>query len=119
MASIGHIAVGMAAGRACARSLGPRLRIGPAMVALSALALLPDLDVVAFRLGIPYGAPFGHRGAAHSLVFALALGLVAALVARPLGLRPLCTLAVVSAVVASHGPLDARTDAGRGVARIG
>jgi hypothetical protein len=28
------------------------------------LAMLPDIDVLAFRFGIPYGAVFGHRGLA-------------------------------------------------------
>ena len=39
-------------------------------VAFSALSLAPDLDVVAFRLGIPYSAPWGHSGAAHSIFIA-------------------------------------------------
>jgi membrane-bound metal-dependent hydrolase YbcI (DUF457 family) len=41
------------------------------MLAFSALSLAPDLDVIAFRFGIPYSAPFGHRGAAHSILVAL------------------------------------------------
>jgi inner membrane protein len=67
MASLGHVAVAMAAGR-CWTSFGDRHRAGTAslvraMVAFSALSLAPDLDVIAFRFGIPYSAPFGHRGA--------------------------------------------------------
>jgi len=52
------------------------------MAAFSALSLAPDVDVIAFRLGIPYSAPFGHRGAAHSICGALALAFVAAVAAR-------------------------------------
>ncbi len=52
------------------------------MVAFSALSLAPDLDVIAFQFGIPYSAPFGHRGAAHSICAALALAFVAAFVTR-------------------------------------
>jgi hypothetical protein len=52
------------------------------MVAFSALSLAPDLDVIAFRFGIPYAAPFGHRGAAHSISVALVLSAVAALATR-------------------------------------
>ena len=40
------------------------------MLAFSALSLAPDLDVIAFRFGIPYSAPFGHRGAAQSILVA-------------------------------------------------
>ena len=52
------------------------------MVAFSALSLAPDLDVIAFRFGIPYAAPFGHRGAAHSIFVALVLASIAAVATR-------------------------------------
>jgi inner membrane protein len=109
MASIGHIAVGLTAAR---------LRGGGAVRGLgwSALSMLPDLDVIAFWLGIPYGAPFGHRGATHSLVFAAAAGIIAVLIARAPDRRRVGLLAF--AVVASHGLLDALTDGGRGVALL-
>src|SRR3954454_8251125 len=48
-----------------------------------ALGMLPDLDVVGFYLGVPYGSRYGHRGLSHSLLLALPLGLVAALAAGP------------------------------------
>lgn len=111
MASLGHIAVGMAAGRWWshpARS-GQRWQW---MLAFSALSMLPDADVIAFALGIPYSAPFGHRGASHSLVAALACGaLAAAFGTWRLG-------ALVTGVVASHGLLDTLTDGGLGVALL-
>ena len=44
--------------------------------------MLPDLDVVAFALHIPYAHAFGHRGASHSLFFAFLLGLLALATAR-------------------------------------
>jgi hypothetical protein len=72
MASIGHIAVGMAA----ARLYHPGRRDTPALarslLAWSALSMLPDLDVIGFRLGVKYADPWGHRGATHSVAFALA-----------------------------------------------
>jgi membrane-bound metal-dependent hydrolase YbcI (DUF457 family) len=37
---------------------------------LGILAMLPDLDVIGFRLGIPYEHMLGHRGFTHSLLFA-------------------------------------------------
>jgi inner membrane protein len=39
-------------------------------------AMLPDLDVIAFAFGIPYGDMFGHRGFTHSLFFAAVMGAV-------------------------------------------
>lgn len=109
MASIGHVAVGMVA----ARREGGGVR---RMVLWSALSLLPDADVVAFWLRIPYGAPFGHRGASHSLVAALVVaGVIAAFTPRA---RRASTGLLAFAVVASHGLLDALTDGGRGVALL-
>src|SRR5436190_9243225 len=75
MASIGHVAVGMAA----ARGYGaPRWS---SMAWWSALSLVPDADVVGFPLNVEYGDPWGHRGATHSLAFASAVGLVVGLIA--------------------------------------
>jgi inner membrane protein len=39
-------------------------------------SIVPDLDVIGFRLGIRYGDFWGHRGFAHSLFFAALLALV-------------------------------------------
>lgn len=109
MASIGHVAVGMVA----ARREGGGIR---RMVLWSMLSLLPDADVIAFRLRIPYGAPFGHRGASHSLVAALVVAcLIAALTPRA---RRVSVGLLAFAVVASHGLLDTLTDGGRGVALL-
>ncbi len=35
---------------------------------LMSVAAMPDLDVIAFPLGVPYGHPLGHRGLTHSLL---------------------------------------------------
>src|SRR5215831_18203997 len=121
MASIGHVAVGLAA----ARAYDPSTRSGkvarlswPAMLGWSALALLPDIDVVGFMRGVPYGAEWGHRGATHSLTFAVAGGVAVGLAARwfkrPVG-RP---MAFAVAVLASHGLLDTMTDGGLGIALL-
>ena len=121
MASIGHVAVGMAAGRAFAGRLGRPATTAStvsAMIALSILSMLPDLDVIAFRLGIPYAAPFGHRGASHSLCAALLVGAAAGILALGLRLSPIRTGLLVFAVVASHGLLDALTDGGLGAALL-
>ncbi|HAA02627.1 MAG TPA: hypothetical protein DCZ69_04190 [Syntrophobacteraceae bacterium] len=82
-------------------------------------AALPDVDILSFRLGIPYQHMLGHRGLTHSISFALLLALVVAGFtmfsergrrrAWPFGLYLFaCTL--------SHGLLDAITKGGYGVA---
>ncbi|MGC4090130.1 MAG: metal-dependent hydrolase [Polyangiaceae bacterium] len=115
MASIGHVAVGLAAGRLLSRT--PRQRLWLSL-GLSALSLLPDADVIGFALRVPYGAPWGHRGATHSLVFAAGVALLALGARRWLRLPALAWFGAVFAVVASHGLLDALTDGGRGVALL-
>jgi inner membrane protein len=92
--------------------LAPRgVRTSRIGIALCVLAVLPDLDVLAFRLGIPYAHPLGHRGFTHSLVFA---AIVAGLVAR-FAFRSWRLLPLLFAAIASHGALDALTDGGLGI----
>jgi inner membrane protein len=81
-------------------------------VAAVVLTILPDIDVLGFRFGIPYGSTFGHRGFTHSLAFAAVASAVATLVLR--GHRR--AFAILFTCAASHGLLDAMTDGGRGVA---
>src|SRR5581483_2857786 len=77
------------------------------------LPVVPDFD--AFSTA-PYGSLLGHRGFTHSLAFALALGLVAALATfRHLKMRFWVLLLICFGVTASHGFLDACTDGGFGI----
>lgn len=96
----------------------PRSRVPAAYWAYGAVcAMLPDADVIGFRLGVHYGDFLGHRGFTHSLSFAavLALGVVLATRGGPgAGLRWL----YLFLATASHGLLDACTDGGRGVALL-
>ncbi len=119
MASLGHIAVGMAAARFESGRPRPLLdSLFASMVLWSGLSLLPDADVVGFRLGVAYGDEWGHRGASHSIAFACLVALAFAGLAR-LAERPfLRTLAVAAVVVGSHGLLDALTDGGLGAALL-
>jgi len=117
MASIGHVAVGMALGRYEAGGTSAR-RLAGAMTLLSLLALLPDADVVAFRLGIPYSAPWGHRGASHSVAFALGVALVAGALARALRAPATKWGVLTFLAVASHGVLDSLTNGGLGAALL-
>ncbi len=83
-------------------------------------SLLPDLDVIAFRLGIPYRHMFGHRGFMHSLPFAFIVGMLVVLLAFrtvPRFSGKWWMLAGYFFVVtASHGVLDAMTSGGYGTA---
>lgn len=106
MASLGHVALGVAVARAHEGRFGWK-----AAVAFSAFSLLPDADVVAFKFGIPYADQFGHRGASHSIVFAVLAGLLAWLVTRSKK-----SALAVGAVVLSHPLLDMLTDGGLGCA---
>lgn len=120
MASIAHLATGLAAGRLLLSNKHRPGKQSPrplAMVILSLLSIAPDIDVVAFRLGIPYSAPFGHRGVTHSLMFALMLGVLAAAAVHRLLDSSFWRTAVISVLtIASHPLLDAMTDGGLGVA---
>ncbi len=63
----------------CAADRG---RIPPWLLAAGVVAaMLPDADVLAFALHVPYADAFGHRGASHSLLFAGVLAVLAALLA--------------------------------------
>jgi inner membrane protein len=82
-------------------------------------SILPDADVVGFRLGIGYEEILGHRGLSHSLVFALVLSLIVAFLAFPRLPQRWTRSLVFSyffAVTSSHGVLDAMTDGGLGIA---
>jgi inner membrane protein len=80
--------------------------------------VVPDLDVVGLRLGIPYASPLGHRGLSHSLLFAvgLALLLTAVLGRRRSPRAAGATFLFLFLCTASHGVLDAFTNGGLGVA---
>ena len=67
--------------------LGSRIIPPRLLLAGVAIAMLPDADVLAFKLGVAYGHVFGHRGFTHSLLFAFALPTLAMLFHRQLKAR--------------------------------
>lgn len=75
--------------------------------------ILPDIDVLAFNFGIPYEAPFGHRGFTHSILFAVLWATFLMLIFRKL--NKLIWWIVIFLSTISHGILDAMTSGGRGV----
>jgi len=134
---ITHAAVPLALWCAADRGRIPPRLLGAGVIA----AMLPDADVLAFALHIPYADAFGHRGASHSLLFACALAILAALLlnlgrGRPwsaprssgsrrpwsaVSCQPRLASTVQAAVfvfvcAASHPLLDALTSGGLGVA---
>jgi inner membrane protein len=118
MASIGHVAAGMAAARS--QPAGPRPqrpRLLP-IVLWSLLSLAPDLDVIGFSLGVPYEDEWGHRGATHSLVFSLIAAAAIAGVAPLLRQPALRTGITAALVLVSHALLDTLTDGGLGCALL-
>ena len=83
-------------------------------IAIGAVAtILPDADVVAFALGIPYEHMLGHRGITHSIAFAV---VVALLGTQFVPAHRRATFAFLFLCALSHPLLDALTDGGLGVA---
>jgi inner membrane protein len=114
---LGHLAPALALAPAFAERATPRR-----LWVLGALcAMAPDLDVLAFALGVPYEHPLGHRGLWHSVPFAALLAACVTALAFPRG-RPGFSrgraFAYLFLATASHGLLDAATDGGLGVALL-
>jgi len=109
---ISHAAVPLVIGLGLGRNVVPR----PLLVAGIVASMLPDLDVLAFRFGIAYSDPLGHRGFSHSLFFAMIMAAVASLFHRRLGVSRFTAFAFVLIAGASHGLLDMLTNGGLGVA---
>jgi inner membrane protein len=81
------------------------------------LSVLPDIDVLSFRFGIPYGHTFGHRGFTHSLLFsALSSVLCAVVLSRNRNRSFLTIWLFLFLCAASHGFIDAFTNGGYGIA---
>jgi membrane-bound metal-dependent hydrolase YbcI (DUF457 family) len=116
MSGFGHIAVGAAAARLTAPSgVASWPFVGRAAV-LSALALLPDIDIVVSRFRTSEDSPIAHRAGFHSIAFAGASGFLATAVARS-GRRRRQGV-IVALVVGSHGVLDAFGQTAKGVALL-
>ena len=115
MASIfGHAFSAVAIGSVFSKNQVSRNTI----LALGAVsAILPDIDIISFKLGIPYEHIFGHRGITHSIFFASLWALIlSVLISKNKQIKriPLFIYFFISTV--SHGFLDAMTTGGRGIA---
>lgn len=106
-----HAVAGMAIST-LVEARGARTRLA---VAAALCAAAPDLDVVTFWLGVPWGHMFSHRGITHSLAFAAVLAAIVTLAAFR-GRGRLGIWLALFVATASHGLLDAMTNGGSGVA---
>lgn len=109
---ISHVAIPLLSRTVCSCKLVSGRLVLAAMIA----SILPDADAVGFRLGIPYGSMFGHRGFSHSIAFALLLGLLGMLCAKWLHSKRMTAFFILFFAALSHGLLDALTSGGYGVA---
>jgi inner membrane protein len=95
-----HAIVGAAAG-ALYQSPRDRRRV----IAVAAIcAVVPDLDLIGWPLGVSTFTLFGHRGLTHSIAFAVVLGVLAALRRDRASAAAVLVLAT-----ATHSVLDAMT----------
>ncbi len=111
---ITHAAVPVAVGL----GLGERLISRRLLAAGTVASMLPDLDTIGMRFGVPYGSQFGHRGMTHSLAFAALLGLIAAFGYQQLRSSRWRAFLFVFFAAASHGLPDAFPTGGKGVALL-
>lgn len=81
-----------------------------------AFTVIPDLDVIGWHLGIPYGSRFGHRGLSHSFPFAAFCALLAVVSVSRFRSIPIRAFLFLFVSMGSHGLLDAVTDGGLGIA---
>jgi inner membrane protein len=103
-----HIAFPIAASVAMGRARVPTSMLLVGMLA----AVAPDFDGIAFKLGIPYGGMWGHRGYTHTLGFALLMGCMGWLLASRWKLAGWRAYAWVAACTFSHPVADTFTNGG-------
>lgn len=78
--------------------------------------MLPDLDVISFKLGIPYSSEYGHRGFTHSIGFSIFIGLFTLLFSQYLKSSKFIIFTLITLTCLSHAILDSMTNGGLGVA---
>ncbi len=98
--------------------LGLGSSVIPARLLLAGIfvCVLPDFDVIAFHLGLPYAHDLGHRGASHSFLFASVIALLGASAFHFFRTSISKTFGFLFLAAASHGILDAFTNGGLGIA---
>lgn len=113
--AFGHVIVALVLGK----SLSKELFTWPVIICGVISTIIPDLDVITFKFGIPYDSFWGHRGFSHSFLFALLFGLVSASlfsIRKFQWKRFVILTSFFFLCTASHAILDAMTNGGLGVA---
>lgn len=113
--AFGHAVVAVALGKSLPKTLGSWKVI---LVGVFC-TVIPDLDVITFKMGIPYDSFWGHRGFSHSLLFALVFAVLCATgfsIKAFTWKRWLMLTLFFFLCTASHAVLDAMTNGGLGVA---
>ncbi len=113
MASIFGHAIAATAIQSCSRSKNKKYTTRLLLLCIIS-AVMPDIDVLAFKLHIPYGSPFGHRGFTHSIFFAVIWSGFLSVLFFPKN-RQLNAFLFLFIATLSHGLLDACTTGGKGV----
>ncbi len=109
---ITHPAVPLAMGLALGRNTAP-----PALIATGvAVAILPDLDMLTYYIGIPLSHEYGHRGFSHSILFAGLVAIIGAYLLRAYRIPWPVATGFLFISTLSHGVLDAFTNGGHGIA---
>ena len=115
MASVfGHAALAGAMGATL-----PKVLRRKGVIILGVLcSMMPDLDVLSFKFGIPYSGFWGHRGMTHSIVFGAAFGLLMMFLFHfraEIKDKLILTFYYMICTI-SHGVLDGMTTGGKGIA---
>lgn len=95
--------------------LGQKYIPVPLLFAGIGIAMLPDADVLSFKLGVEYANIFGHRGFTHSLLFAFTLPFLLLLFKPMFKVSYLRIWTFLFICLLSHSVLDAFTTGGYGV----
>jgi inner membrane protein len=95
----------------------PRLRLSKRLIVTGmAFAMLPDADVITGRaFDIPHTHDFGHRGATHTLLFALLVAATAMLFAESFRARRGAVFLFLVLATLSHPVADMLTQGGKGI----
>lgn len=115
MASVfGHAFFGIGLSKAFSRKTSFKILVFAAIC-----TIIPDADVLAFKFGIPYESPWGHRGFSHSILFAS----IFSFIVKQLFFRRIRLFSLEGGslwflfflCVLSHSILDSLTNGGLGV----
>ena len=106
-----HAAVPLCLGLGLGRKIIPTRLLFAGMV----LSMLPDADVLSFKLGVAYANEFGHRGFTHSLLFAFFVPILCLLETRWFRASILRVWSFLTVSLLSHSLLDSVTTGGMGV----